>query len=281
MNPTVRAEELGTELRALRKANGLSLEEAGERISASAAKVSRIETGKCGGSSEDVAALLAVYRCVGSKRAELLDLARGVDRLGWWQRAKPDFAHRQRTLINLEARADLIVSFEGMNVPGLLQTGEYTRALMIESGIIPEAEVEGRMVTRMQRHAVLLKPDAPQLIAFIDELVLHRAIGGVDVLRRQLGHLVEAAREPNTILRVLPNAGGHAGANGAFSLIRRSSGHKVVFLENLTSSLFLEEPNEIKTYETAIRALGEHALDPQESIRVIAEQARKLEVNAG
>ncbi|GGP73129.1 helix-turn-helix domain-containing protein [Saccharothrix coeruleofusca] len=281
MNPTVRAEELGAELRALRKANGLSLEEAGERISASAAKVSRIETGKCGGSSEDVAALLAVYRCVGSKRAELLDLARGVDRLGWWQRAKPDFAHRQRTLINLEARADLIVSFEGMNVPGLLQTGEYTRALMTECGMVPLAEIEGRMVTRMQRHAVLLKPDAPQLIAFINELVLHQVIGGIDVLRRQLGHLLEAARKPNITLRVLPNVGTHPGVNGGFELVRRTSGHKVVFLENLTSSLFLEEPSEIKTYETAIRVLGERALSSQESMLAIAEVARKLEVDAG
>ncbi len=168
VNLTVRAEELGGELRALRERAAMSLEAAGDRIGASAAKVSRLENGKGGVAVEDVAAFLAVYQCVGPKRDALLALAREVDRRGWWQRDKPDFAQRQQTLINLESKADLIVSFECVNMPGLLQTGEYTRSLMTGSGIVPEAEVEGRMVARMRRHALLLKPNPPRLLTLID-----------------------------------------------------------------------------------------------------------------
>ncbi|MFD0202225.1 MULTISPECIES: helix-turn-helix domain-containing protein [Saccharothrix] len=274
---TVRAEELGGQLRALRTKAGLSLEDAGEHIAASAAKVSRMETGKSGCAVEDVAGLLAVYQCVGRRRVELLALAREVDRRGWWQRDKPGFAQRQQTLINLESKADLIVSFEGMNVPGLLQTGEYTRALMIECAMVPVDEVENRMVTRMQRHAVLLKHGPPQLTAFIGELVLHQVVGGPNILRRQLDHLVEAAQIPNITLRVLPNVGVHPGVNGGFELVRRSSGNKVVFLENLTSSLFLEEKDEIEAYEQAIRTLADRALTAEESARLITRLARRLD----
>ncbi len=117
MNLTVRAEELGDELRRLREAAGLSLERAGELIDASAAKMSRIENGLREGSTEDVAALLAIYGCVGPHRTELLTLAHEVDRRGWWQRTKPTFDERVRTLLNLEKKADLIVNFECMNVP--------------------------------------------------------------------------------------------------------------------------------------------------------------------
>ncbi|MEO6086128.1 MAG: helix-turn-helix transcriptional regulator [Umezawaea sp.] len=271
MDLTVRAEELGDELRGLRERAGLSLERAGEQIDASATKMSRIENGLREGSAEDVSALLAIYGCGGPRRAELLTLAREVERRGWWQRNKPDFAERQRTLIGLEAKADLIVNFEGMHIPGLLQTGEYTRALMNECGMVPTIEIEGRMVTRMRRHAVLLKERPPRLIALIDELVLHRMIGGPDVVRRQLEHLVEAACLPNTTLRVVPNSGAHAASAGAFELVRRPAGHKVVFLENLTSSLFLEEPQEIETYEQAIRLLLARALSAEESVRLITE----------
>jgi transcriptional regulator with XRE-family HTH domain len=274
---TVRAEELGGQLRALRTEAGLSLEDAGGHIAASAAKVSRMETGKSGCAVEDVAGLLAVYQCVGRRRVELLTLAREVDRRGWWQRGKPGFAQRQQTLINLESKADLIISFEGMNVPGLLQTGEYTRAMMVESGIVPVGEVENRMVSRMHRHTLLLKPSPLRLLAFVNELVLHQVIGSRDVLRRQLWHLADAAEAPNITLRILPNVGGNAGANGMFELIKRSNGHKVVFLENLTSSLFLEEPDEIETYETAIRSLAAAALPATESVLLITRLAMRLE----
>lgn len=111
MNLTVRAEELGDELRRLREAAGLSLERAGELIDASATKMSRIENGLREGSTEDVAALLAIYGCVGPRRTSLLSVANEVDRRGWWQRKLP-FEERIGTLVNLEQKSDLIVNYE-------------------------------------------------------------------------------------------------------------------------------------------------------------------------
>lgn len=187
-NPTVRGQELGEELRLLRESAGLTLTDAAGRIDASASKLSRIESGLCGALTEDVAALLAVYQVTGTKRRELLTLARESAQRGWWQRNQPDFPQRLRTLISLESKADSIVNFEGMVMPGLLQTGEYARAIMTECGYVPENEVEDRMVTRLRRHSVLLRRHPPHLHALIDELVLHRLVGGRDILRRQMEH---------------------------------------------------------------------------------------------
>ncbi|SFB20783.1 Transcriptional regulator, contains XRE-family HTH domain [Amycolatopsis marina] len=277
-DPTVRGQELGEALRGLRERAGLSLADAAKRIDASASKLSRLENGKRAAPIEDVAALLAVYGTTGRPRTQLLGLAREVGERGWWQRNRPSFAERQNTLVSLESRALTITNFEGMTVPGLLQTGEYTRSLMIECGHVPENEVEARMVTRLRRHSILRRQSPPGLVAIIDELALHRLIGGPDVLRRQLDHLVELATYPNIELRVVPNDGSaHAGINGAFTVLRRPEGTPVVFLENLTSSLFLEERHEIARYEYATRELLARALDAAQSVRRIAMLARRLD----
>ncbi len=276
--PTVRGQELGQLLRAYRERAELSLADVGARIDASASKISRMENGKRYASTEDVAAMLALYRVTGPQRAELLALARESGRRGWWQRDTPGFVERQQTLISLESRARAITNFDDTIVPGLLQTGEYTRSMMIESGLVADDEVENRMVTRLQRHSVLLRSHPPYLMAIIDELALCRMIGGRDVLRRQLQHLVELAARPNIDIRVVPNTRTHAGVNGAFTVLRRAEGSPVVFLENLTSSMFLEEPQEIERYEYATRELLTHALDTAQSVEHIAAQANRLDV---
>lgn len=278
VDPTVRGEELGYALRELREQAHLSLADVAARIDLSVTTLSRMENGKRTAATEDVAAMLAIYRTTGPQRSRLLALAREVDLRGWWQPDRPPFAQRQQTLISLESRAMAITNFEGMAIPGLLQTGEYSRSLMIECGHVPEEEVESRMVTRLRRHSILLRDRPPHLVALIDELALHRVIGGCDVLRRQLDHLVELSVRSNIDIRVIPNRRTHAGINGAFTVLRRRAGEPVVFLENLTSSLFLEERDEVERYQYAIRELLAHSLGAVESARHIAEQARALDV---
>ena len=279
-DPTVRGQELGAELRVLRESAGLSLAAAAHRIGASASKLSRFETGRRSIPLEDVAALLAVYGVTGARRGALLALAREADRRGWWQRDRPGFAERQRTLISLEARAERITSFEGMVVPGLLQTGEYMRAMLLDQRTVPEAEIEERMIARLRRHAILRKDRPPQLLAIIDELALQRVIGGRDVLRRQLEQLVETAARPNVAVRIVPNVGTHAASVGSFQILERSGGPNVVFLENLGSSLFLEERHEIELYRRSVRVLLDAALDEAQSLTLIVELARRLDVEA-
>lgn len=277
-DPTVRGQELGDELRILREATGFTIVVAAHRIDASASKLSRIETGRRGVSVEDVAALLAVYDVRGTTRRDLLALTREAQSRGWWQRDRPGFAERQRTLISLEAKADHIVNFEGMVIPGLLQTGEYTRAVMVECGYVPADEVEQRMVARLRRHSVLLRQHPPHLTAIIDELALHRAVGGRNVLRRQMDHLVETGQKPNITVRVVPNRGrAHAGIDGSFVVFRRYGFQPVVFVDNLTSSLFFEERDEIDRYESVLRSLSDYALDERESAALIMERAQCLD----
>ncbi|CAM02937.1 helix-turn-helix protein [Saccharopolyspora erythraea NRRL 2338] len=275
-DPTVRGQELGEELRGLREASGLSLADVAKRIDASASKLSRLETGRRAIAVEDVAALLAIYGVNGTQRRELLALAREAQRRGWWQRDRPGFAERQRTLVSLEAKADRIVNFEGMVIPGLLQTGEYTRALLAARGELGDEEIERRMVVRLRRHAVLRGEFAPRLLAVVDELALHRIVGGRDVLRRQLEHLVESTLRPNISVRVVPNIGTPAASAKAFQILERAGAPTVVFLENLGSSLFLEERHEIEMYGSLLRGLLAVALDEPESVKFIAELARRL-----
>lgn len=279
-DPTVRSQELGDELRTLRVGANCSLREAGRHIDASASKLSRIETGNSGADSEDIAALLVVYGVTGPKRRELLDLAREVERRGWWQRDRPDFPARQRTLVTLESRADRIVNFETVVVPGLLQTAEYTRAIMTGTGTISSSEAESRVELRARRRSLLRKRNPPELVSIIDEPVLHRAVGGDDVLGQQLWHLLHTAAIPQVSLRIVPrSAPTHAGLDGSFSLIYQGDS-SVVFLENLTSSLFLEERAEIDAYEDAVKHLSNIALSEQQSLELIANLAQQSKEEA-
>jgi transcriptional regulator with XRE-family HTH domain len=283
--PTIRRQELGEQLRTLRENADLTLAHCAKRLCISPSMLSRIETGKRTPTSEDVSGLLALYELNAKTRKELLHLAREAGERGWWQRDKPSLTERQRTLISLESKASMIVNFEPLVIPGLLQTGEYTRAIMTESGLLSEKEVEDGMVTRLRRHSVLVRRDQPKLLAIINELALHQLVGGVDVMRRQLEQMVEWSDRPNISIRVLPNAEGHAAAGvsagGPFAVLYQPDHPTVVFLENLTSSLFVEEPNDVDVYRQALRNLVSRALDERQSVDLIAAQAKCLDTGAG
>jgi transcriptional regulator with XRE-family HTH domain len=281
IDPTVRRQELGAELRVLRKKAHFTLEQACEIINVSPSKLSRIETGHRRASPEEVSALLAVYGADHKKRDRLLALTRECDEVGWWQRNLTDYAERKHTLITLESKAESIVSFELGLVPSLLQTGEYTRAVMLEMGVIPEEDIEERMVTRLRRHSVLLRREPPELLAIIDELALRRIVGGRDVLRCQLEHLIQEADRPNITIRVVPNDGQvHSAVDGSFIVVRRSGFSPVVFIETLTSGLFVEERAEVDMYELVLRNLLNRALSQEESIALIARLASRLDTEA-
>ena len=276
-NPTVRGQELGEQLRALRDQCGLNLHDAAEHLDASASKLSRIETGRCSPPVEDIGALLAIYGVRGDQRRDLLALAREAERRGWWQRDRPTFPERQRTLISLESRADHIVSFEPVVIPGLLQTRDYTRALLKETLWVPGDQIEDRLAARHKRSSVLLRERPPELLALIDEMALERAVGGVEVLRGQLLRLAEMTAQPNIRILVVPSkTSGHSGLDGSFEILRQPAGNSVVFLENLTSSLFLEEESEVTNYRRATQNLFNHALSEQRSAELLTTLAQRL-----
>ncbi|GDY32202.1 helix-turn-helix domain-containing protein [Gandjariella thermophila] len=275
-NPTVKGRQLGTELRTLREGRRLTCQEAGRQVGMSASKISRIENGRRGARVEDVAALLALYRVHGRRREELLDLAREANDRGWWQRAYGDtLSARFRTYVGFEADAKLITNFESMLIPGLLQTAEYTRAVM--RGLdVPEERIEGRVAARLARKSVLSREFPPQLVAIIDEPALRRPVGNTDIMLQQLGHLVTMATRPRIRVHVVPlSAGAHAGSDGPFVILDFDNA-PIVHLENRTSSLFLEDPGYVKTYRKLVMSLIDLALDQRESVELIAGVAREL-----
>lgn len=278
--PTIRRQELGQELLALRKASHFTLEQAARRINVSASKLCRIESGYRPVTTAELGGLLSIYGADGAKRTQLLALARNCDERDWWQRHCADLAERQRTLIALESRAERIVDVEIAVMPGLLQTSEYTRALMAESGIIPETEIAKNLTTRQGRHSVLLERQPPKLVVIIHELALHQMVGGPGVMRRQLEYLLQWSWQPHVVIQVLPNTGAHPGASGSFILLDLPKRSSVVFLENLTSSLFVEEHSDVEVYQHAVRNLTSRVLDERQSREMIATVAQRLEPGA-
>lgn len=273
-HPTVRGQELGEELRALRDAADCSLTVAGRRIDASASKICRIESGQVTATPEDVAALLAVYGVTGPQRRELLELAREAEKRGWWQRHLLDYQTCRNTLFNQEAKASTIINVDITVIPGLLQTRDYTRAIIRECGRVSEDDIEELIVVREERQALLRRPNPPNFLALIDELALHRPVGGQDVFRRQLRHLLHAADQPNITALVVPNDGrAHLGLYGGFTVLRKAGRAAVAFAENLVSCHVFEERVEVDEYASAVQRLSDRALDQQESRELIASLA--------
>lgn len=275
---TVRVEVLGEELRRLRESCGLTLTEVVSRIGISESFLSRIEKGKRVPSPEDVSALLVIYGVTGEERQELLTLARKAGQPGLWQRDGSP-GSRFATLKLLESRATGLVSFEPLMIPGLLQTMPYAEACLQKLLMLDDRDaLDERVAGRIHRQAVLRGFGAPPLVSIIGEAALRCPIGGRTVLRNQLRYLIEAAERQNVTLRIVPTmVGGHPGLLGSFLRMRFADRSSVVFLENQTSSLFLEDHIDVNVYDQAIVVLLSVALSEENSVRLVAEMAATLE----
>nr|WP_143229756.1 helix-turn-helix transcriptional regulator [Actinophytocola xanthii] len=214
---TVRIEVLGEELRRLREAAGMTLNQVVDRIGISQGHLSKIEMGRRPGKIEDVASLLTLYRVRGEERLELLALAKKSGQPGLWQR-QGTFEDRLATLKVLESRATALASFEALVVPGILQTMPYAQALCQEVNLLSPPEMaKKRSIGRIHRQRALRRVNGPTVIAIVAETALRSMIGGREVMREQLRYLVEAAERSNISLRVIPTAvGGHPGLDGPF-----------------------------------------------------------------
>jgi hypothetical protein len=253
------------------------MEQVAEQLGWSISKVSRIETCKVGVATKDLGRLVGLYRLSPVKFDEIMDLARDAQKKGWWQ-AYGDLPTEYATYIGLEAEAAAIRCFAADIVPGLLQVEEYARSVIQNTLIIsPAGEIERRVEIRMTRRNLLARDVPLRLGAVLDEAVLRRVVGGPTAMRRQLRHLLTMADTPNVTLQVLPfAAGAHAATSGAFSILEfpDHADADVVFLDNLTGSLYVEKEVEVYRYTLAFDHLRTKALDPEESRGLIAEVAR-------
>ncbi len=266
--PTVLRMMLGAQLRRLRESCGVTREGAGWEIRASESKISRMELGRVGFKERDVADLLTLYGITDpTERDALLHLARDANSPGWWHRYGDVLPSWFQAYLGLEAAAALIRTYELQFVPGLLQTEEYARAVvLLGHSRATSAEIDRRVTLRMRRQEVLHREDPPQLWAVVDEAALRRPIGGTAVMRQQVSALIEATRLPNVRLQVVPfAAGGHAAAGGAFSILRFGDQElpDVVYIEQLTSALYLDKREDLEFYALAMERLCVEAEPPE------------------
>lgn len=265
---------LGAQLRRLRELSGVSREVAGETIRASQAKISRLELGRVGFKQRDVADLLTLYGVIEEQqREDLLTLARRASLPGWWRQygdVLPDWFERY---FGLEQAASVIRTYEPQFVPGLLQTEDCARAIILLRHLHADSkEIERRVELRMARQEFLTQPGAPTLWAVIDEAAFRRPLASREVLHAQLRHLIEMAELPNITLQIVPfHAGGHAAIGGPFTILRFTQADllDIVYLEQLSGALYLDKKRETKDYLTAMDSLCIQAESPVETINFL------------
>jgi transcriptional regulator with XRE-family HTH domain len=279
--PTILRILLGAQLRRLRTARGVSREDAGYAIRASHAKISRLELGRVGFKERDVADLLTLYGVTDpGDRSPLLALARQANAPGWWHKYGDLLPNWFEVYVGLEEAASIVRTYEVQFVPGLLQSPEYARAvIMLVYSAASAEEVDRRVALRMIRQERLTRPDATTLWAVMDEAVLRRPIGGPRVLRAQIDHLLKATEMPNVRLQIMPfHRGGHAAAGGPFSILRFPERDlpDVVYLEQLTSALYVDKLEETDHYMQVMDRLCVQAYSVADSRRFLRDLRAEL-----
>lgn len=272
VNPTVRRRRLGQELRRLRELKGMTAEEVAERLLVSQSKISRLENGRRSISQRDVRDLCGVYEVEDHRIVDsLMQMAKDSRQQGWWH-AFGDIPYS--VYIGLETDAASLRVYEPQVVPGLLQTRRYAEALI--SGALPEssaADIEKRVNVRARRQERIKDAEQPlRLWAVIDESALRRVVGDKQLMIEQLEHLVEQSQQPHVTVQVLPfEMGAHPGISGHYAILEfpDAADSSVVYIEGVTSDLYLEKGNDVQKYSVMYEHLRAQALNADQTRQFI------------
>jgi len=268
---------LGAQLRRLREAKGITLEDAGEVSRASHSKISRLEGGRVGFKDRDIVDLFIYYGVTDQAQIQTLrGIAVRANSRGWWHGYSDILPTWFEEYISLEEAATEISVYEVQFVPGLLQTEEYARAVTLLDYSNPK-EIGRRVSLRMARQARLSGAEPVILGVVLDEAALSRPIGGRSVMRDQLAHLIEMSQRPNVTIQVLPfKVGGHAAAGGPFSVLHfaESDLSDIIYLEQLSTAQYLEKPDMVGKYLAVIERLRLEAATPADSIKRLTATLR-------
>ena len=275
--PTVPRMILGNQLHRFREAAGISPDRAGYEIRSSRSKISRMENGRVGFKERDVADLLDLYGITDEEtRAGLMTLARQANAPGWWSKYGGDIMTDWfEEYLGLEAAASVIRAFELQFVHGLFQTEAYARAVTMLGGAPASAEeIDRRVGLRLKRQDLLTRPHPPQVWSVMDESALRRLVGGRAVMRDQLKRLIAVAELRHVTVQVVPfDRGGHSAAGGSFTVLRfgEEDVPDVVYMEQLTSALYLDKREDVDHYLEVMNCLATEALSPAETLDFIAK----------
>ena len=276
-SPTARRRRLATALRQLREESDLNCTEAGKAVGWSESKISRIETGRVKIAQPDLEILLDLYDVTGDTRVSLLTLARQATHRGWWRSYSDALPAWFENYIGLENGAKSLFTYQNQLVHGLMQTEEYAEAVIRAAQPAATAdEVERQLGARSTRQALLTASTPLQVWTVLDEAVLHRQVGGRAIMWGQLNWLTEISEFRNVTLQVLPfDAGAHASMGTSFELLQfpELGDTAIVYIEDLTSSQYLETPADLERYTLVFDYLRATALSPDRSAELIARMA--------
>jgi hypothetical protein len=284
-SPTVKRRRLALTLRRLRDQSGLTAADAGRRVDHDASWLSRIEGAEVRPHPNDVRALLMLYRVEGDEAEAVIEVARQAKHRGWWQQYSDILPGWFADYVGMESEASMLRIYECQMVHGLLQTEDYARAAFQGAPVpMKDGEVERQVALRLERQTILGSDEQPTLRVILDEGAVRRVVGGPEVLRAQIARLVEESTRSRVQIQLLPFDAG-SGFDGSFAILDfpplpepypDAAEDRLVYVDTLTSSLYLERPAEVGAYAAAFEQLGALALSPSKSRDTLRRIAKDL-----
>ncbi|MBN1171786.1 MAG: helix-turn-helix domain-containing protein [Micromonosporaceae bacterium] len=278
--PTVHRRRLAAELRRLRDAATLTIEEVASRARLSKSTLSRIETGQVSVAPRTVAVLLKLYNMPDAEAAGLIELARQAREHGWWYDYGDAMPKWFAGYVAFEDEATALRVYSIQLIHGLLQTADYARAV-IQAGFPeePSHRIDERVEFRLTRQKILDRPAPPRLWLVLDEAAICRPVGNHQIMADQLAHLAEASTRPTITIQILPfGQGAHAAMGVAFTIMDfgNPTDPPVVYQENLSGALFLDRPYHVETHGLAFDHLRADALSPAESTTLLHTRSQTM-----
>lgn len=280
ISPTLRQRRLGNLLRELRAEDGRTAEQVAADLGWSRTKVGRLEDAPRKPIVREVERLLDAYGIGEPRRGEVLELVQQARQRGWWDTYRTQISRDYDAYIGLEAEAKVLRTFEVVNIPGLLQTPGYARALVAarRPGMDP-ADLEARVRVRTMRQEQLLAGPSPvRLWAIMSEGALRRMVGGEAVMRDQLEHLLKMSQLPNVTVQVLPYSAGAAPAQGPFVILDfvERTDPEVVYIETPVGAIWVEDAEQVAGFLADHVRLMDASLPQDRTRALVARLAGEL-----
>ncbi|WP_329250528.1 helix-turn-helix domain-containing protein [Streptomyces sp. NBC_01478] len=270
-SPTARRRRLSIELKKLREKSALTCAQVGQALDWSGSKVNRMETGSGRVQPSDIDALCRFYDTTDELREFLKSLAREAKTRGWWQVHGAGVPEWFNIYIGLEQDASTFRQYQCELIPGLMQTEAYTGELHRTGAHMSAEDIERAVQVRMERQAMLTRPDAPDAWFVVNEGSLRNVIGDRALMREQLEHMLESAELPSVTLQILPFDSGTYPATGTFTMLGFPAPEDpdLVYRDGITDAVYLEGEHHVREYTKAFDGLRAAALSPQRSAQLI------------
>jgi transcriptional regulator with XRE-family HTH domain len=241
-------------------------------------QLSRIETGRTKITAATLGRLVEVLAIPEAEACALEELRRSCAEPGWWQDYGDILSEPVEMLIELEVEASWIRSYEGHVIPGLLQTRDYAERIMTAGSMhIRVADIDRYLELRMRRQKRLT--DGMRFTAIMSEAAIRQQVGGPEMLRDQLGHIIRVTRECDATVQVVPfTADAHAALGASFVIIQWPDEYdaEAVYVDGETSFTVYERDGIVRQYVHAFASVQAQALPPRESLDMIHTVMKEL-----